>query len=315
MQDAEHGLDGLYGRYALSMDRLLALRALTEGEAVHWEMLASVALEDEDPESIDWDAFYGDWQAEILERVTMDRSPLFFAPLRFPYAFGGDYVSRVYHDAGGETAGAEAVAALFEAPPLSTLQVLRHDAEPASEAQDAMAWGQVAEAGLPRVGLEYGLLAVENAGAWSYQVFLRRNGLVDPDQGVSVDATSAVTQDVLTVQVAQGRGLLDDDGEPVDEPVVAAWRLRFESVQGAEDALEQIMDGYALPESGAGGDYVFATEAQELTLLVSDTGGELTGGTAIWTSVFGNPGSLPGAFASTWHPHPAPLRTPRPGSK
>jgi hypothetical protein len=244
----------------------------------------------------------------MLEQAAMDRSPLFFAPLRFPYAFGGDFVSRVYHDAGGETAGADAVAALFDAPPLSTLQVLQHDPEPASEAQDEIAWGQVAEAGVPRVGLEYGLLAVENAGAWSYQVFLRRNGLLEPDQGVSLEAASAVTQDVLTVQVAQGRGLLDDDGEPVAEPVVVAWRLRFETVQGAEDALGQIMDGYALPESGSGGDYVFATEAQELTLLVSDTDGELASGTATWTSVFASPGGLPGAFASTWHPHRAPPR-------
>jgi hypothetical protein len=114
MQDDDHDLSALTGS-AQSTDELLAIKALVEGEAVHYEVVTYAALEGAGPERINWGSFYPRFQGDQVEAALTDASPIAMSTIRFPYAFGGDFVTKlILYE------GQIAVHQRFRAPPKST---------------------------------------------------------------------------------------------------------------------------------------------------------------------------------------------------
>ncbi|HKU38658.1 MAG TPA: hypothetical protein VJR89_10940, partial [Polyangiales bacterium] len=118
-QDVEHRLTELRKRLGKTFDAGLALRGLTEGEAVLYQSLALVELAGYAPGDVDWEKWFSDWRSEQLEDADADETPYLMSYVRFPYAFGGGFVAQAWLER-----GREAVDALYARPPLQTRSLL-----------------------------------------------------------------------------------------------------------------------------------------------------------------------------------------------
>jgi hypothetical protein len=208
LQDREIGLEEFYENVRPTVDGTLAARALIEGEGTHYDMLTYAALAGAHPSHINWGYEYASYQIDMLLAGYEDESPLVLSAVRFPYAFGGDYVSDTWL-----FGGQAAVADLFEEPPLSTYDVLTFSA-PSDDRRDDIEAFREASRLAPIDGYE--LVAYDELGSFVLDGFLHRLELTEDE---------LLDHRVLWL-VADGTTVLH---HAEDDHVVAAWRMQFQS--------------------------------------------------------------------------------------
>lgn len=206
LQDEEIGLREFYRTVRPTLDAALAARALIEGEGTLYDLLVYAALDGAQPWQLDWLGYYRRYQIAMLLDGYEDEAPLALSFVRFPYAFGGHYVWDKWRDR-----GQRAIAELYDAPPLSTADVLSFENLNDAQLEDVAAFREVSRLA-PAAG--YAALAYDELGAFLLDGFLHRVG--------------ATAYDLLDPRVmglfADGVTVLYDEAE---DRVVTAWRLRF----------------------------------------------------------------------------------------
>lgn len=225
LQDAEYDLDKYRARWATDLDSSLAIRAVIEGEAVLYQLLVSAQLQERSPFAADWEEYFRRWRSEALESAERDTSPVTLASLRFPYAFGGGMVMQHWL-AGGQ----KAVAALIDAPPLSTREVIFGKPSASSSVSGR---GNLLERAMPKLGAAYAEVTTLSLGTWLARIYAARMG-VDIDERFAI--ARANVDDVFVVQadakrdviVASWRVRLDDKVSPsrwpgMDHPAIDGW--------------------------------------------------------------------------------------------
>jgi hypothetical protein len=211
LQDADYDLRAYKERWSVGYDAARAVDGIVEGEAVLYQLLISLQLEGLSPTEVDWQRYFERWRGETLELAEQDEAPVAMADLRFPYAFGGGYVTQFYL-AGGR----EAVDALISRPPLTTREVMfgpLADTQPEAEADF---WSRA----VPALGDPFELISASSLGAWISRVFAARMG-ISVDQRLS--AAERLLDDVVSIQADEASG-----------QVVAAWRVRMQQGTAAD---------------------------------------------------------------------------------
>lgn len=269
LQDREVGIEDFYAGIAPTLDATLAARALIEGEATHYALLMYAGIDGAYPAFIDFTGYYTNYQLEMLIDGYDDESPLALSFVRFPYAFGGDYVSERW-----VFGGQRAVSALFDAPPLSTADVITRSMLTPEAAQDAADLHEVSQLS-PIEGYE--TVAYDELGSFIYDGFLHR-----------MEATKAVALDLQAVYlIADGVTVLYDEE---NDHVVTAWRLRFsEERTPDEDRLSALREALDAPDEDSPdpSDDVMArvyVDDRDLIVLLSDAplAQELLGDDVAW---------------------------------
>ena len=206
-QDVDVGLQPLFDEYATSLDSGIALRSLTEGEAVHY---SNLTIAHQRNHSIDEQSFASYYADREQERERDARDPLVdFTTLTqaFPYAFGAHLVTERWY-----AEGSQGVLAMYDAPPSSTADVLRQLAGLSATTPD-----------MPELSAEplpegWTVLADDTFGAWvGYAVALRTG---EPASR-TVFASEWLGDRIIVV------------GGENEADVALAWRIRFASGAGA----------------------------------------------------------------------------------
>lgn len=118
-QDAAWDINQLDAEFGTTFDRLLGVRALIEGHATLYQLLANFELAERAPEDADIRSFFADWQTDALRAASESDTPLLDVMAQFPYPFGGAFVADAWLD-GGEAQ----IEALVRRPPDSVRQVV-----------------------------------------------------------------------------------------------------------------------------------------------------------------------------------------------
>lgn len=202
LQDSELDLDRYTRHWGKTYDSALAITGLTEGEAVHYMLLASIDERGLGVDDVDWKRFYDDWRVEELQKADVDPAPVDNARMRFPYAFGGGFMTQHWL-----IGGRQAIERLFEKPPRSTHEILFGPTEDdlAPFVRDARGRG------LPALGPAFELQDFATLGSWLARIYARRIPLPAMMQW---QLSQALAGDVFTVQRNT------DNGQ-----TVATWHL------------------------------------------------------------------------------------------
>jgi hypothetical protein len=115
LQDQREGLQAFYDVHATSSDANLALKCITEGEAVLLSNLTSLHLRGIDLGDTDFDRYFQNWLTDKLEEVGEAKAPLLASRL-LVYPLGGAGMWRAF-EAGGLSALGQ-----FYVEPAHTLQ-------------------------------------------------------------------------------------------------------------------------------------------------------------------------------------------------
>ncbi|MCA9717950.1 MAG: hypothetical protein H6713_13180 [Myxococcales bacterium] len=197
-QDAEWELQGLYDEHATSVDRLMGLRAMLEGDASLYAALSTVSLAGVELTESDWARYFDDYQGHVLELAQESETPSLDMLGLFPYAFGIEYMYEAWRD--GDYAGVEGAAL---DPADSVRQVLRgYPGEPRPELNgDALLDAHA----LPTLD-GYTALSGGHQGIWLINAMLQRTAA--SADVFAVDALDRVDADYLIALREQGTGAL-----------------------------------------------------------------------------------------------------------
>jgi hypothetical protein len=188
----------------VTFDSNLALDALIEGEAVHYQILAAVQLANRSPDDLDWEGLYRSFRSDVLIDADADEAPVALAGMRFPYAFGGGFVSQHWL-----ARGRSGIDALFEHPPRTTSEVMfGRSARLLGDARDTLASRSV-----PELEAAFEEQTSTALGAWIARMYaaragLRVNDLIEPAEQLGADSFSV-------------------HYDPGADTVLAAWRARM----------------------------------------------------------------------------------------
>jgi hypothetical protein len=255
LQDQERGLEGFYNSGRPTLDATLAARALIEGEATHYELLVFAALGGVHPARIDFFGYYASYQFEMLLGSYRDESPLALSFIRFPYAFGGDYVSNSW-----VTGGQRGIERLFADPPEATSDVILFAERPKEVREDVAAFREQSKL-LELPGWQ--LVAYDELGSFVIDNFLHRMKVSD-DMALDVRSLR-VWSDGLTV-------LFNEESAKV----AVAWRMHFQPDSVLDtSAIKALRTALAAPNEDAPepGDDVRArvyTDERDLYIFASD---------------------------------------------
>ena len=176
--------------------------------------------------------------------------------MRFPYAFGGDYVTDQWLYAGGQ----RAVADLFESPPQSTADVITFSLLNETGEADVAEFRELSKLA-PIEGYE--LVAYDELGSFVLDGFLHRLEVSD----------EVVLDGRVLWMISDGVTVLHNEEE---DSVVAAWRLRFEEAGvPTEEEIAALRAALEAPDEDAPepGDDVKARvflEDRDLIIIASD---------------------------------------------
>jgi hypothetical protein len=217
MQRSDAGLGD--EAHASTYDEGLAFRGVIEGEATLYEDLALIEGWGRDAADTDFEGIFGQYRLREWRRARANASPFELAWLRFPYAFGGDYVNRAWR-AGGNAAVRDA----FVNVPATSRQIL---AGYAAAAPNGLPWNEDPnELGKPILPPDFEHFATLHLGTWLFEVF---RDLFGTDTRLSAGfSDSGFAGDVMTAF------------RSVDGDVVAVWRLRFGDAAQAAAMIEQL---------------------------------------------------------------------------
>lgn len=243
LQDQEHDLTRLSEAQGDAYDAYLALRCLTEGEAVLYEGMFSVAVWGLTVDQVDFRAHF---MASVpwAEEQLADQSPILASPRYFPYTYGGRYVFNAF-DRGGR----KGVNDLFGAPPNATLPVMLSETELVSLETEPVA----PAAGEAPEGLE--LLSEDVLGAWIVGKFLLEQGASPTEPQVALEWRG----DRLEIYVSETSG------------VAVRWQVRLSSAEARERFLAPLQDAYwrVAYISSLGDDVVEIRAAEDKAVLAA----------------------------------------------
>lgn len=232
LQDREIGLEDFYNnKVRPSLDGSLAARALIEGEAMHYDLIMYAALDGAPPAAIDWSNYYTSYQLEMLLNGYEDEAPLALSFVRFPYAFGGDYVSDTWI-----YSGQPGIERLFENPPQSTADVITFSLLDEESQADVAEFREQAKLVAPD---GYELVAYDELGSFVIDSFLHR-----------MDISDDIALDVRALFVwADGVTVLHDEAA---DQVVVGWRMHFEPDRVLDNAgLAALREALGAPDEDA----------------------------------------------------------------
>lgn len=216
LRDSETGIASFYARAGTTFDRLLAARAIVEGEA---QLYAELAVLEQWGQTFDSAALaqrIDRWKQDSLLGFEQVDGPVAMADRYLPYPYGFSYALSAYLQG-----GRRAVHALFDHPPVSTRQLTL-----GFEANEPFAgpWsedGELASVASPLAPERYESLGALSMGMWLVDAFVQRT-LPAPTHDLSQRVLSALRSDVLTL-------LYDREADAT----AACWRMRFADVASA----------------------------------------------------------------------------------
>lgn len=217
LQDRTIDLIAYGDRWGTSFDASLAVDAVIEGEAVHYQVLAGLALHGLTEDDLDWARFYDEWRLEELADAEQDAAPVALAGLRFPYAFGGALVYERW-----DAAGRAGIDALLASPPHTVAEILFGT----DRGELAAELDTLAPRSVPALDAGYELTDATPLGAWIARIVGAR--VLRDAEGASRFAEH-LAADVFSVQ-----------RDPETDTVVAAWRTRVVPGASAEDWLPMV---------------------------------------------------------------------------
>ena len=171
IQDAEFDLEAWREKHARGSDSTLALRTVTEGQATYAQFRAYLAMTGRDVTRIDWDRTLSNFRDDVIAPAFEAPSPFLASITTFPYAYGAASAFRSWPDH----------AAQFDAPPLTTLEVLSRDA--------GVAFTEPAELGVEAPTPDGGYRLVDGDSLGAFQLSLSAHGL-----GVDLSAAQNLAQ-------------------------------------------------------------------------------------------------------------------------
>jgi hypothetical protein len=208
LQDRDLDLISYQRRWRTSYDAALALDAIIEGEAVHYQILATAQLTGRELDDLRWEHLYRQWRAAALVEAEQDDAPVTLAYMRFPYAFGGGFVTQHWL-----ARGRAGIDSLFENPPRTTSEVLFGTGASTLETERAALYARAVPE-LPEPFADQGATAL---GAWIARIYAAR---ADVPVGLRLDPARGLGADLFSVHHDAAR-----------DEVVAAWRARM--IEGA----------------------------------------------------------------------------------
>lgn len=211
IQDSQFDLSTVGGGRSTE-DGVMAVRSVIEGDAVYSSYAWYYDVRGDDPSSIDWESTLIEGESRLRSFVVDPSVALLDIASSFPYSYGFTFMTEASLDG-----GLQARTAAFEAPPITTAEVLVGYGMPAPPLSfPDVAHPAPVDGDMPDVENRY--------GAWYVYSFLRRQGLADDDAWATALTWSG---DELAIY------------ESNDE-VVAVWRVRFDEPDNAGVLAEQV---------------------------------------------------------------------------
>ncbi|MCA9619250.1 MAG: hypothetical protein KC731_09510 [Myxococcales bacterium] len=202
-QDRQRDLSAYFDVHATTKDRSMGTRAVTEGEASLRDDLAGLQVRNLTPDDVDWSAYFGDWQAQTLDRVFDSDLPLIDAESAFPYSYGAALLHGAW-----SASSQSGIDAVFARPPDSARQAMAgYQPQPSSWNED----GDFDPTALPVLPADYELADYTHMGIWLLNAALSRTA----DTGKWAPALDEVTADFLTIF-----------HHAPSDGVAAIWRIR-----------------------------------------------------------------------------------------
>lgn len=261
---------------AVDLDRILASKAITEGEASLVEDLSALGLFGVGQDDVAWSSVFGSWQARNRRAAVLSPMPVSLAWGQFPYPFGTPYVHAAYR-----AEGFAGVDRLYQEFPVSTAQVL---AGPGARETTGRPWFEdLGDKVVPVLPERLALLGAERLGSWVLEVFLARlqaEGKLRSEIGdVILRAPVALRGDAFSIHF-----------DAAADEVVSCWRLRFTSADVALGLLSALRQA----SSSTWNSWV---DDRDLIILASDRPATLAlGGPALaWKAVSPPPAASDGA--------------------
>jgi hypothetical protein len=250
-QDAAWDLTALGEKFAPTFDRFLGLRSLIEGMASVYQNLAYLELRRTDPLTIDWTAFFTEWQDERLSSARKSTTPSLDTTRFFPYAFGGEVVIEAWL-----AGGAAKIDELAARPPDSVRQVFKgYEAWPDRFVNEDEVFDPQAVAIMPP---NYTLIGGGHEGVWALNATLQRTAwgeLWAPElDDVSADYLAAWRWN--------------------ETEVVAMWRIRSARPDELLAALTVPGSQWVAAELAAEAVTHVVTQVGEDVLLIAVSGGD-----------------------------------------
>jgi hypothetical protein len=222
-----------------SLDSLLAVRSVIEGEATMIEDRANLALFGTRDDAVPWDSLFAQWQAESRDAARRDDLPMTLAIARVPYAFGAP-IARDLHAA----RGTDAVRSAIADPPRTTRRILGRAV--GSQDEDAAAAASLIAEAVPNLPSAYPFYALDALGAWALEQFLLREGADD----LARTAPLALAADTFAV-----------NANAQHTTFVATWRLRFDNKETARAVASAI---------GQRGSFAMWTASRDVVMIASN---------------------------------------------
>lgn len=228
LQDEALDAEAYEDRWIRDFDSELAIRALREGEATHFELMTYWKLEGIDLDRVDWGSYYQDWIETEDLLFDEDPMPINTAYSRFTYAYGGRYIQRVLHEF-----GREGLEQMYENPPLTTREIMQADpyrAESYRAQLEAMRTGIRSE-GVPELEGAPERVYLTSLGEFLFGTYSRRKPAL----------FSKIEADVFSVHLY-----------PETDRIAASWRVRLEpSLNAAPNLMRtwiEVEAGYIDPD-------------------------------------------------------------------
>jgi hypothetical protein len=203
IQDAQFGLEAWRQQYPTSIDSVLALRTVSEGQATYAQFRAFLALSGRDVAQIDWPSTLVKFRDQLLSQALDDSSPYLASITTFPYAYGARSAHLAWSDHQAQ----------FDTPPRTTLEVLSLDDGVAVAPPEAL------EMDAPASGGDYGFLDGDTMGAFLLELSSHQLGA---DESTAHDLALSWRGDALWVYAG-----------PNDE-TVWLWMLELADTAHAE---------------------------------------------------------------------------------
>jgi hypothetical protein len=124
LQDQDFGLDDYASRHSKSLDSVVAIKSLIEGEATVLGAAVFARSQGKVPIQVDWIRFASSLWDSTYESVDASMAPLITAAEVFPYPLGSDYIAQRWID-GGQAA----IDTMYQHPAL-TVRDWRHNIDP-----------------------------------------------------------------------------------------------------------------------------------------------------------------------------------------
>jgi hypothetical protein len=238
IQDAQIDLDARRMQYPPSIDTVLALRTVSEGQATYAQFRALLAMSGRDVARIDWPRTLDKFRDEVLGDAFTADSPYLASVTTFPYAYGALSAYAAWGDHQAQ----------FDTPPQTTLEVLSLDAG------QAVVPPQPLEVDAPTPGADYRFVDGDTLGAFELELSARKLGADETD---ALDLALAWRGDALWIYAGP------------DDKTVWLWMVELAGSQYAR-ALAALAPGAPGFEASASGKRVVLVGGDEHPDWVTD---------------------------------------------